>query len=321
MAVGGEGVAADGIEGGEGEAVDGDLRGGGEGLLDAGDGGIDQLEGLEHVDVPVEKEADFGGAAAGDGANGDEAGDAVDGVFDGASDSDFHLLDGHDAVVDADDDPGKVGLRKNGDGDAEGEVNAGHREDGREKEDAARPAREPERAFRRKRERGLSLVVAPLAGSGLLVISVVGGRHHFDVGAVVERGSAGGDDLLASREAGENLGQVPRRRCRFQRRVWWATPSEPMTMTVDLPEVATTMDSEGTTTALGAVRPAMETWTAVPGRRVPLGFSRRTQISTVLLPGSRAGLTRVILPGDGVGQARNSDGGGIAGFQQLCLRL
>ena len=70
-------------------------------------------------------------------------------------------------------------------------------------------------------------------------------------------------------------------------------------MTEVLPEAGTTMASEGTTMALGAVRPAMETWTAVPGRRVPLGFSRRTQTSTVVLPGSRAGLTRVILPGTG----------------------
>src|SRR5580698_7169076 len=81
--------------------------------------------------------------------------------------------------------------------------------------------------------------------------------------------------------------------------VWWATPSEPITMTVDLLEVAITIDSEGTTMALGAVRPAIETWTAVPGRRAPLGFSSRTQTSTVVLPGSRAGLTRVILPGTG----------------------
>jgi len=48
---------------------DGDLCGGGKGLLDAGDGGIDELQSLEHVDVPVEEEADFGGAAAGDGAD------------------------------------------------------------------------------------------------------------------------------------------------------------------------------------------------------------------------------------------------------------
>ena len=198
MAVGGEGVAEDGIEGGEGEAIGGDLRGGGEGLLDAGDGGVDELEGLEHVDVPVEEEADFGGAAAGGGADGDEAGDAVDGVFDGAGDGDFHLLDGHDAVVDADDDAGEVGLRKDGDGDAEGEVNAGDGEDGGEEENAARPAREPEGIFGGWRGWGRSLVVRPFGRIGFGVV-VVGGGDDFHVGAVVEGGSAGGDDLLAVR--------------------------------------------------------------------------------------------------------------------------
>ena len=64
----------------------------------------------------------------------DEAGDAVDGVFDGLGDGDLHLLDGHDAVIDADDDAGKIGLRKDGDGDlkrgvdaCEGEGEAGRR--------------------------------------------------------------------------------------------------------------------------------------------------------------------------------------------------
>ena len=266
---GGEGVAADGIEGGEGEAVDGDLRGRGEGLLNAGDRGIDELESLEHVDIPVEEEADFGGAAAGDGADGDEAGDGVDRVFDGPGDGDFHLLDGHDAVVDTDDDAGEVGLRKNGDGDAEGEINTGDDEDGGE-EKMLRAKRGSQKEFSEDAGVGSVTCRPPLAGIGFGVV-VVGGGDDFHVGAIVEGGSAGGDDLLACGEAGDDPGFGQHRRCRVSTTVWCAMPSEPMTMTVDLPEVATTMDSDGTTRALGAVRPAMETWTAVPGRRVPLG--------------------------------------------------
>ena len=48
-----------------------------------GERGVDELQSVEHVDIPVEEEADFGGAAAGDGADGEQAGDAVDRVFDG----------------------------------------------------------------------------------------------------------------------------------------------------------------------------------------------------------------------------------------------
>ena len=37
--------------------------GGGKRLLDLGERGVGELQGLEHVDVPVEEEADLGGAA------------------------------------------------------------------------------------------------------------------------------------------------------------------------------------------------------------------------------------------------------------------
>ena len=74
-------------------------------------------------------------AAAGGGADGDEAGDAVDGVFDGFGDGDLHLLDGHDAVIDADDDAGEVGLREDGDRDLKRRVDAGEGEREQEEED------------------------------------------------------------------------------------------------------------------------------------------------------------------------------------------
>ena len=113
-------VAEDG-EGGEGEAVGGDVprwlaRSAALWMSAASV----ELKGLEHVHVPVEEEADLGGAAAGGGAHGDEAGDAVDGVFDGLGDGDLHLLDGHDAVVDADDDAREIGLREDRRSEPEG---------------------------------------------------------------------------------------------------------------------------------------------------------------------------------------------------------
>ena len=53
-----------------------------------------------------------------------QAWNAVDGFFDGARDDHQHLVDGHHAVVDANDDAGKIGIRKNRNGNGEGEVSA-----------------------------------------------------------------------------------------------------------------------------------------------------------------------------------------------------
>ena len=145
--VGGERVAEDG-KGGEGEAVGGDAGGGGQRLLHLGERRIDELQRAEHVHVPVEEEADLGRSAAGGGAHGQQAGNAVDGVFDGLGDGDLHLLDRHDAVVDADDDARKVGLGKDGDRHLKGGVDAGEGEDDEEEEDGLGGAREPERFVR-----------------------------------------------------------------------------------------------------------------------------------------------------------------------------
>src|SRR5437879_1487832 len=71
-------------------------------------------------------------------------GDGVDGVCDGLGDEDLHLFDGHDAVVDANDDAGKVGFGKDGDGHAQGEIDACQAEDDGEEEDGLGVACEPE---------------------------------------------------------------------------------------------------------------------------------------------------------------------------------
>ena len=139
----GEAVAEDG-ECGECEAIGGDAGGRGERLLDLAEGGVNQLEGGDHVLVPGEEQADFGRAAAGGGANSLKAGDGVDRVFNGLGDGDLHLLDGHDAVVDPDDDAGKVSSGKDRDGDLEREIDAGDGEDAGKEEDGARGTRQPE---------------------------------------------------------------------------------------------------------------------------------------------------------------------------------
>ncbi len=147
----GETVAEDGKRG-EGEAVGGDPDSGGEGLLDLAQRSVNELKLDDHVDVPVEEEADLGRSATGCGAHGHQAGNRVDGIFDGPGDHDFHLLDGHDTVVDADDDARKVGFREDGDGHLERQVNAGQGEDSSEEEDGASVVGQPEARLGESRE-------------------------------------------------------------------------------------------------------------------------------------------------------------------------
>ncbi len=69
---------------------------------------IGQLQGMEHVHIPVEEQAYLRRAAAGGAAHGNQAGNAIDGVLDPLGDGDLHLLDGHHAVVDPDHHAGKL---------------------------------------------------------------------------------------------------------------------------------------------------------------------------------------------------------------------
>ena len=161
-----------------------------ESLGDLGEGGVGELEGAVHVDVPVEEETDFGRASGGGAADGEESGDAVDGVLDGLGDGDLHLLDGHDTVVDADDDAGEVGLREDGDGYLEGTVDTGEGEDDEEEEDGFGGAGEP--------EAGLEIRLGVWAGSG-------GGAHLSSPSFAADLPAAG----LASSESLPSAGGVP----------------------------------------------------------------------------------------------------------------
>ncbi len=73
----------------------------------------------------------------------------VDGVFERLGDGDQHLVDGEDAVIHADHDARKIGIRKDRDRDGQRQVNA-HRHQRQDDEDdglavARRPVREPQR--------------------------------------------------------------------------------------------------------------------------------------------------------------------------------
>src|SRR5438552_11555798 len=55
----------------------------------------------------------------------------------------------------------------------------------------------------------------------------------------------------------------------------------------------------GTSSAFFAVLAVMEIWTVIPGLSASGGFAVSTHTSIVVLPGSRAGLTRLSLAGMG----------------------
>ena len=131
-----EAVAED-RKGRKGQPVGGDLGRGRERLLHLIQRRIHQLELLKHVLVPVEEEADLRRAAAGSGAHILQPRNGIHSVLDGLGDGHLHLFYRHHAVVYADDHARKVSGRKDRDRHLEGQVDAGHCEHSRKKEDGA----------------------------------------------------------------------------------------------------------------------------------------------------------------------------------------
>jgi len=86
--------------------------------------GVHTLQREDHIAAPVEEEIDLGRAAAGNRLNFLQTRHAVDGFFEMTRDSDEHLVDGHDSVINADDDAGKIGIRENGNRNRESEISA-----------------------------------------------------------------------------------------------------------------------------------------------------------------------------------------------------
>ena len=145
-------------------------------MLNLGQGCVGQLEGAEHVDAPVEEETDLSGTSTGGAANGDQAGDGVDGVFNWLGDGDLHLFDGHHAVIDADHNAGEIGVGKDGDRDLVGGIDADDGEGDEEEEDGLADALEPEGLSREVRwfgSRGGHLA-SPASGLGLPGLRLLG---------------------------------------------------------------------------------------------------------------------------------------------------
>src|SRR5437867_670016 len=115
-----------------------DFGGRGKAALDTRHCGIHQLQGFDHVHVPVEEQIDIGGAPARDGTNRLQPGDDVDGLLDGPRDGHFHLLDGHNAVIHTDFDKRKVRRRKYGHRKLECLVNSDNAEDDDQENDRFR---------------------------------------------------------------------------------------------------------------------------------------------------------------------------------------
>jgi len=97
--------------------------------------GVDEVKGFDHVDSPIEEEIDLRRSAARNRAYRLEARHLVDCLLQWASDYHFHLLDRHDAVIDADDDSRKIRLREYFDWDRERFVDSNDRQDNNEKGD------------------------------------------------------------------------------------------------------------------------------------------------------------------------------------------
>ena len=140
--VGRQAVANDG-KAGEGHAMRFDLRRGRQLGLHARQRGVHILQRLEHVDVPVEEEVDFGRSAAGDGTDILQSRHTIHGFFEWPRDGDHHLIDGHHAVIDPDQDSRKIRGGKNRNRDGEGEISADQCERHGQKDDGPRMAREP----------------------------------------------------------------------------------------------------------------------------------------------------------------------------------
>ncbi len=103
---------ADDREGRERQAVDAGGGGGRQRRADLRQAAVDVQLGRLHLHAPVEEDVDLRRAAPGGRADGDHAGDVLHRLLDGAGDRRHHLVGGHHAVVDQDDDAREVGLRE-----------------------------------------------------------------------------------------------------------------------------------------------------------------------------------------------------------------
>src|SRR5262249_34537979 len=286
--VGGQAVADD-REARKIETVRPNLHGRAEAALEASHGGVDHLERQDHVDAPVEEQVDLGGPAARHRADRPEAGHASDRLFDRPRDRHLHLLDRHDAVVDADDDPRKIRRRKHGDRQRQRLVDADHGENADEEDHRCRMAREP-----------VALgIFAFVERFGQYVSS---GSSSSFAGAICT--------LTFDRTSGSSLNSsnapVVATRCPLSRPSVICTlpPSRTPTATLrrcGLLSLSMTIANvepwalvrtafSGMTSALDTVLAIISTRRLLPGRSVPSRFSACTPTSTLRFVAARAGV-------------------------------
>ena len=94
-----------------------------------------------------------------------------------------------------------------------------------------------------------------------------------------------------------------------------ASPSLPTTITDFEPSSAVTMAESGTFHAWATVLPVIDTFTGVPTLSFPDLLSIFNQTSTVVEPGSSAGLTMETLAGTGSASSRHMHFGGVPDLQ------
>ena len=133
-----------------------------------------------------------------------EAGHGVHRLLNGARYHDLHLIDRHDAVIDADDDAREVCGREDGNRNSKSEISAEYRE-GDDDEDnracgIARSSDQVNRSFApvERQVRGRSLAVVLALGTGLGFGDL---NFHF----VIEPQGALRDHLFAGIDAAEDL--------------------------------------------------------------------------------------------------------------------
>ena len=111
--------------------------------LDSRNRGFHLLQRQHHVYAPVEVQIDFRRTAAGNRVHLLQSLNAIDRFLDGPRNRHFHLVDGHDAIVHADDNSRKVRRGKHGDRKGKSLVDSHHGQRENHEDDRFRVARKP----------------------------------------------------------------------------------------------------------------------------------------------------------------------------------
>src|SRR5258708_2143337 len=279
-----------------------DLRSGGKLGRNLGKRRVNQLERLEHVHLPVEEEIDLCRAPAGNGANGLQSLHTMNCLLHRARHRHHHLVNRHDSVVNGDDDARKIRRQKHSNRNRESLVRSNdcdhndHKDDGCGvmHEPPARPGAAASFAVPGIRslshgDQSLSLAVpaSPLAGVGFSTFTLVLSGNPYAPWVTTCSPGLSPETICACSGV-----WIPTFTSRAS-----ATPSELITMTCAESPFTLTSDTAGTTNASCTVSAVIEMRAVVPGRSCCFSFFAAIHTSTVVLPGSSAGLTKVTVAG------------------------